>query len=307
MNRRKFILGTGSVTLGGSALIVSGSGAFSRSESHRVVRIQPADDENAYLGLEVSDRDVDCDDVVTLVTLTNQLKQDTILEVDGLIKNDDIDELNEQITIEILGESMEKSFAVGESIQIEIDVSCEPGVDDHVDIQFGVEVTGMDGGTGDEIVRISAQPVGREVPGKNREIRVGCSCPISVDGLSFIAFCGDIDEEAVEFEYILTEDNVVEGVSWSRSSGELDTVVLFGGGLDQTEEGKQEFLNFEVGDEVDGVAMIGDQDETVPRNPPEETSTGQTPDCPCPNAGSGVKFNLQNDGSIQSVDEFSCD
>lgn len=50
MNRRKFILGTGSAVAGGSALL--GSGAFSMVESHRSVTVQVAEDDNAYLGMD---------------------------------------------------------------------------------------------------------------------------------------------------------------------------------------------------------------------------------------------------------------
>ena len=50
MKRRNVILGLGSASLGGSAVL--GSGAFSRVLSHRNVTIQVAEDENAYLGLE---------------------------------------------------------------------------------------------------------------------------------------------------------------------------------------------------------------------------------------------------------------
>jgi hypothetical protein len=48
MERRKFLIGIGSATVGGSALL--GSGAFSRVESHRQVAVQVANDANAYLG-----------------------------------------------------------------------------------------------------------------------------------------------------------------------------------------------------------------------------------------------------------------
>lgn len=48
MDRRKFLIGIGSASVGGSALL--GSGAFSRVESHRAVAVQVANDANAYLG-----------------------------------------------------------------------------------------------------------------------------------------------------------------------------------------------------------------------------------------------------------------
>jgi len=50
MERRKFLLGVGGSAIGGGALL--GSGAFSRIESQRRVKIQVAKDPDAYLGLD---------------------------------------------------------------------------------------------------------------------------------------------------------------------------------------------------------------------------------------------------------------
>jgi hypothetical protein len=50
MKRRKFLVGAGGASLGGSTLI--GSGAFSAVESQRQLTVQVAEDSNAYLGLE---------------------------------------------------------------------------------------------------------------------------------------------------------------------------------------------------------------------------------------------------------------
>jgi len=50
MERRKFLIGVGSASLGGSALL--GTGAFSRVESQRSVTIAVAEDPDAYLGLD---------------------------------------------------------------------------------------------------------------------------------------------------------------------------------------------------------------------------------------------------------------
>ena len=50
MDRRKFLVGLGSASVGGSALI--GSGAFSRVEAQRSVTIEVAEDPDAYLGLD---------------------------------------------------------------------------------------------------------------------------------------------------------------------------------------------------------------------------------------------------------------
>ena len=50
MERRKFLMGVGSASLGGSALL--GTGAFSRVESQRNVSVAVAEDPDAYLGLD---------------------------------------------------------------------------------------------------------------------------------------------------------------------------------------------------------------------------------------------------------------
>ncbi|WP_247731183.1 DUF1102 domain-containing protein [Halovivax limisalsi] len=53
MKRRNFLIGAGSASLGGGAIV--GSGAFSRVESDRAVSIAVAEDPNAYLGLDKCD------------------------------------------------------------------------------------------------------------------------------------------------------------------------------------------------------------------------------------------------------------
>ena len=50
MERRKFLVGMGALTAGGTAAL--GTGAFSRVESQRMVSIQVAEDPDAFLGLE---------------------------------------------------------------------------------------------------------------------------------------------------------------------------------------------------------------------------------------------------------------
>ena len=50
MQRRNFLIGIGSASVGGSALL--GTGAFSRVESHRAVTVAVAEDPDAYLGLD---------------------------------------------------------------------------------------------------------------------------------------------------------------------------------------------------------------------------------------------------------------
>jgi hypothetical protein len=52
MERRKFIIGVGSLAAGGAAAM--GSGAFTSVEADRQVDVQVAEDANAYLGLDES-------------------------------------------------------------------------------------------------------------------------------------------------------------------------------------------------------------------------------------------------------------
>lgn len=49
MRRRKFVLGLGTVAVGGSTLL--GSGAFSSVEAHRSITVEVADDNEAFLAL----------------------------------------------------------------------------------------------------------------------------------------------------------------------------------------------------------------------------------------------------------------
>lgn len=56
MERRKFVIGMGSLAAGGAAAL--GSGAFSSVEAERNVTVEVADDNNAYLGLEAERDDI---------------------------------------------------------------------------------------------------------------------------------------------------------------------------------------------------------------------------------------------------------
>lgn len=73
MQRRNFLVGIGSASVGGSALL--GSGAFSRVESHRNITVEVAEDPSAYLGLDKCDTPngsyVNIDDMGHLEILMN--------------------------------------------------------------------------------------------------------------------------------------------------------------------------------------------------------------------------------------------
>lgn len=303
MNRRRFILGMGAASLGGGAVLATGTSGFSRVESSREIRIQSVADPEAYLGMTVTEPDpVHCEGTVVLVTLTNQLKQNTTLELRDLLDVEDTNQ-DSEISISVPDGQLGQTFGVGESIDVEIHVSCPPSTDSYIDIQFGVTVDGWDSADMEDVVRITAQPVEESVPGKERQIRIYCECHSIPDGLSFVAFCGDVEPTDVSWEVVFDEDGDTIGVDWAiHDDASISQLVLFGGGLNQT-DGRQEFLNFDVTDnQTSGTALIGDQDEAVPRYPPEQTDTGQTPDCPCVDPASGVKVDVETD----EVESFDC-
>lgn len=60
MERRKFVIGVGSLAAGGAAAM--GTGAFSSVEAERGVSVEVADDNNAYLGLKAERDDIISDD-----------------------------------------------------------------------------------------------------------------------------------------------------------------------------------------------------------------------------------------------------
>lgn len=94
MERRKFMLGLGSVAAGGSALV--GSGAFTSVEADRTVEVNLANDANAYLALTGDNKYVTDDSGNGTLTIDlggpgtgkggQGFNDDAITEVEGVVE-----------------------------------------------------------------------------------------------------------------------------------------------------------------------------------------------------------------------------
>ncbi len=134
MKRRRFILGTATASIGGSALL--GSGAFSRVDSQRHVQIEVVGDDDAYLRLEYPAIEiVDCVATVTLLTVTNRLKaaiddlEFELVDPDDELGIDDI-------------ELPDTPIGVGEQGNVTAEITCNEDVTGQVG--FEIEVDGTD-------------------------------------------------------------------------------------------------------------------------------------------------------------------
>jgi len=288
VRRRKFLLGS-AATLTGTGLL-AGVRGFSQTESQREVRIEVEDDEDAYLGIipEVAFGEtwtVNCEGGLDL-ELWNQAKEDPLdVTVGPELEGGDV---------ELEDGELETTVALGEAGTVTVPASCNPGTDGAT-AQLGLEISAEGEETEDTLIQA------------HRELTVECSCPEI--GLSFVAFCGDVGEGDIHsLEVFLDDEDKVERVTWETAGGfgnaSLDQVVFYGGFGDWDFPGNQTFLNFDGGFE-DGELLIGEQDNTVGRYPPDGTSTGQSPDCPCGEGGSGVKFERE-DGRFTSGKTFDC-
>ena len=340
MKRRDVLTSMGAATAAGSVLV--GAGAYSRVEAQRGVTVEIVGDEDAYLGLRYGALDVECGDVVTFVTVTNQLKQPVKIDDLGFADVDDV-ELSDPWFVRCSDEEGEQEefaknddeLAVGQCVEVKVEILDCPVEPVTVEVPFDVEVS-------DEDVLVIAQGSG------DRSVEITCECPRE-HGLSFVAFCGDVSAGDIEELDVLydTEEDKLEGVSWSLVKGfdgNIEGLVLYGGfgefdfdgACDENPdfEGKQTFLNYyENGEDSknyengeDSKVEIKPDDEEagsdlkVARDPTQDTETcpdtGQTPSCPCPDdtngsgweTGEGVKFEVADDGTLDAAEgeEFTC-
>ena len=308
MKRRHVLASMGALTASGSALV--GAGAFTRVESQREVRIEVEGDEDAYLGLKYGSLDnVECGDTVTFGTITNQLKQPVKIDHVGFSDVYDI-ELSEPMFVRCPdGEKFDEDdefLDVGECVEIRVTIEDCPVEEETVDVPFRVEVDGED-------VLLVAQE------SAERSVAITCECPRDPD-LSFVAFCGDVEDTDIENLEILYEDGEDIGVSWEFTAGfddsKLKSIVLYGGGLGPP--GEQAFLNYEYDGETTEVLIDREDDdwgadERVIWSPPGSTESGQEPSCPCRDnredaeykdwldTSGGVKFE-ESDGTLDPND-----
>ena len=319
MKRRNVLASMGAITAGGSALV--GAGAYTRVEAQRGVTVEVVGDEEAYLGLRYRDLDVECGDVVTFVTITNQLKRPVSIDEVGF---DDVDDvaLSEPWFVrcgnDAAFEATDK-LEVGECVQVRVEILDCPVDPVSVEVPFDVEVS-------DDDVLVVAQGSGE------RSVGITCECPRET-GVSFVAFCGDVDgDDIADLEIVFDEDGRDEGVRWELdgdSTAAIEGVVLFGGFGEFTaqEDYNQLFLNYEYESGMTE-ATIDRTDEAnlgsnllVKRYPQGGTDpeTGQHPSCPCRDDRDdeaaewldtlgGVKFEVDDRGRIDATDgeAFTC-
>ena len=310
MKRRDVLTSMGAATAAGSVLV--GAGAYSRVEAQRGVTVEIVGDEDAYLGLQYGAHDVECGEVVTFVTITNQLKQSVKIDDLGFADVDDV-ELSDPWFVRC-GDDKEEfaknddELAVGQCVEVKVEILDCPVEPVTVEVPFDVEVS-------DDDVLVIAQGSG------DRSVEITCECPRE-HGLSFVAFCGDVSAGDIEELDVLydTEEDKIEGVSWSHVDGfdGIEGIVLYGGFGEFDFDGKQTFLNYDYEDE--DKAIIGEENQKVARDPDQDPETdpdtGQTPSCPCPddtngsgwNTGKGVKFEVADDGTLDAAEgeAFTC-
>lgn len=266
MKRRTFLLGISTAAAGGSALL--GSGAFSEVSPQRAAEVEVVGDENAYLRLEYPDLSVECSNTVTLVEITN-LSKEELTSFDIKI-------------ISVGGGTVENvqtpgSLTVGESGDVTAEVDCDGT--ETATVTFTVEAAGSE----------------TSVRAKHRSNDISCDCQ-STTGISFVAFCGDVDESDID----CTVDAADDTVEWENNGdGTIDVLVLYGGFGSYTSKGPY-FLNFN--DPPNGTVSVGEEDEKVPKD-----DTSQEPSCPSPDqTNSGVKFEVADDGTVEKTESFNC-
>ena len=272
MKRRRFIVGTATAAIGGSALL--GSGAFSRVESHREVTIEVVGDEDAYLRLTFDNRGVDtledeeqsfeCEGELE-ITVTNQTK-DRIddIELIPIFENTEVENVSTKVPDE-------SELEVGESKEIIVEFNCVPGVKSTG--TFGFDIT-VEDKKGETIIEAHREDV----------IEIDCECPFDTD-ISWVAFCRD--DGKVEADITGIDQNTV---TW-ESPKQIDEVVLFGGNkfaLSDFDEGKKS-----------GTEEFDQTENTQAQGPPtvkfEDDEDGRCPPSPCDGVP-GWKINIDDFG-----------
>lgn len=202
MNRRAFLLGTGSAAVGGTALLTSG--AFTRTDPGRNVTVETVDleGENAYLRLDYKTPEA-CDETgVPLVELTNQLKNE--------LTDFDVS-FDPPTDVDVTLSNSPSTLGVGESGEIRIDIDCND--------QSGTEPLGFE---------IEAFGSGAKVFAVDRTIDIDCTC-MSTTGTSidFVAFPAD-DADFDVTDLTLTDGSDDGGSPWLEwaTSEPVDEVVL---------------------------------------------------------------------------------
>ena len=315
MERRKFLIGVGGTSLGASALI--GSGAFTRIESQRRVKIEVAEDPDAYLGLDgcpdsPNSSYTEIDDSGHLAVEMSPKNKNTDNDLGSGINSDSFTWFDN--VFQICNQGKEDicvwiDAEVAENLNLDPEYDDENIVDFYPDSDRDRSLVGPENAlflqVGECIcVGIATVTKGLEAGDQLLEddeivIHADVDCPVEppenddnvVDngrrGISFVAFCVDrqkIPKDAslddYDFEIIPTlfkPDGDPVEIDWDSDGLPVQTLVLKGG---------PEFFNYDVDGATSGVQSIGE------RNTGEQLP-GQTPDNPCGFDGDlcNVKFN----------------
>ncbi|MCU4750797.1 DUF1102 domain-containing protein [Halobacteria archaeon AArc-curdl1] len=329
MERRKFLIGVGGSSLGASAII--GSGAFTRIESQRRVKIEVAEDPDAYLGLdgcpdsdnssyteiddsghlavemspenENSDNDlgsgINSDSFTwfdNVFQICNQGKQDVCVWIDasiteGLELDEDYDD--EDIVDFYLGGNREQSL-VGEENGILLPVG------ECICVGIATVTKGLE--AGDQLLEDDEIVIHADADAE-------CDSEIVDNGrtaISFAAFCSSTPPTPTAD--IITISNIVfktndelepVGFSWkSDDDVPIDRIVLKGGrewyvyNFDPGQ--KSGFVEME-GEDADAYVQPGDQDQLDELEISERS--------PCGDGFSGVKFEWDSDTGFTPEDD----
>ena len=193
----------GTAGVGGSAIV--GSGAFSRVESQRQVKIETVGDDEAYLRLLYNEFvHFDCEAEKELLWITNQLKSD-IEEFELEIIENAGDDL---IEIEIVEEP--ETLEVGEEGAIVAKLTCPNSDDNERTVNFNIEVSGDD-------LEVKAH--------RTDKITITCTCPEETAWAIIEEDDGDPDPEKNRL-------NELEGMNTSRWGWYMPYVI----GADSTAE-----------------------------------------------------------------------
>lgn len=304
MKRRMFILGMGSATAGGSALL--GTGAFTSVQAHRTVEIEVAGDEEAYLGLLANAENPVATDLVAedgdghLELTLDSINEHADTDLDGLFRICNNGKQPVCVWLEKEGEVVQctQEAFPGDPTSEERDAirfyrngdpeatidSAATGVVLPIGgcLPVGVDLctTGVDEGTELLPDGVTVYADADAACGSSGE---GNGDGELLPGISFVAFCGT-DLAAADLDFEVTdrkEDGDPIEVEWEYTgSGTVGAVVLKAGTW---------FYNFYVDGADSGTARVGNGEIVG------QFADDQSPSEPCPDGENFVKFEFDGE------------
>ena len=298
MERRKFLAGSAAAFSG--AALLSGAQSSSIVQSSREVKIRAVDDMDAYLGMRIPEetQEIGCGGTLE-IPVTNQTKEplDQISFVPQA----------RGTSVEIVEYKDPGELEVGQQGILEVTLECKTSnssVRFTTDLGFDIEASSI---SGDTVIDADRKNV----------IHLSCDCTPETGGLSFVAFCGDIDEDDIKQEElgIGTSNGKFKSFYWELEgdAGEaLERVVLFGGFGEYSEEFYGEdgdddeadngpvYIAIDYSDDssntgsvhIDNV-LYGTDDPYIRIGPPSQHDPNHS-SCPCFEEGQGVKYDVES-------------